>query len=135
MPTCTLPELEEFEEILNGDPEIPRQSVDSKVNKYGRILLNLCKSYGLYIVNGRFGEQSNGFTYVTQHGCSTIDYYIISRDVFELVKQCEVASQPESSHLPLTLQIKVDADTNYGKNKQTKNRTYFNINDENCNAI
>ena len=39
-----IPELEEFVEILAGDIEIPRYSSDKKVNKFGRYLLNLCKT-------------------------------------------------------------------------------------------
>ncbi|MEW8547371.1 MAG: endonuclease/exonuclease/phosphatase family protein [Candidatus Thiodiazotropha sp.] len=52
-----VPDLEEYDEILNVHNNIPdRVSCDKITNKFGSDLINFCKSYSLLIVNGRVGE-------------------------------------------------------------------------------
>ena len=49
-----------------------RVSIDSVMNEKGKLLINLCKSNGLYIANGRVGKYPEcGFTCNTSRG-STI---------------------------------------------------------------
>jgi hypothetical protein len=65
------------------------QSEDLKVpNSFGRRILELCKSTGLRICNGRFGVDSSKFTFQNKNGCSVIDYLLISSDcIYSLIKQ------------------------------------------------
>ena len=53
-----IPELREFSELFENDVTLPRFSKDNivHVNKCGKDLLKFCKTYGCFIVNGRFGK-------------------------------------------------------------------------------
>ena len=54
-----------------------RTNSDQCVNNNGRLLLTLCKSTGIGIVNGRHpGGFSNDFTFCGPRGLSTIDYLL-----------------------------------------------------------
>lgn len=47
-------------------------------NNYGKLLLQLCKNFNLFIVNGRFGTDKGIGAYTCKHG-SVVDYCIASR--------------------------------------------------------
>ena len=49
-----VPALEEFENVFQTPFVGPRSTCDVSVNTAGRELIDLCKTYGLYILNGRF---------------------------------------------------------------------------------
>ncbi len=52
----------------------PRKNTDDQVNKNGKLLMELCRSLGLYLVNGRVkGDSLGRYTYSSFHGCSTVD--------------------------------------------------------------
>ena len=102
--TSNIPELEEFNDVLNSDIDTPRKSQDKTVNRFGRELINLCKSYALYIINGRYGVDKNIGDYV----CSVIDYFIASKNVFDFVNSFEVATPAESKHFPLCLVLNLE---------------------------
>ncbi|VDI41426.1 Hypothetical predicted protein [Mytilus galloprovincialis] len=54
-----------------------RNNPDAGTNDYGTKLLNLCKSSGLRIINGRHPDGlSNDFTYSGPRGMSVIDYLL-----------------------------------------------------------
>ena len=56
---------------------VQRHSEDTKApNSFGQRILQLCKSYGLRICNGRFGEDSGKITFNNKNGCSVIDYLL-----------------------------------------------------------
>ena len=69
-----------------------RVSQDSKVNEYGRKLINLCISTGLRIVNGRLHEDKDmgKYTYIKKRGCSVVDYVIGSSDLFKYIHNFKV---------------------------------------------
>ena len=73
------------------------------------MLLNMCSTFGLYILNGTCkGDLHGRYTYVTGLGCSVIDYFIASEELYyELlpVSELPVAERIESSHLPVELVI------------------------------
>jgi hypothetical protein len=67
---------------------LPRSSMDKNVvNENGRILLEMCKSTGHRILNGRKGRDTNigKCTFLNSQGESLIDYVICSEDVFDHV--------------------------------------------------
>ncbi len=69
-----------------------RQNYANTVNTHGKQVLQLCKSLGLYIVNGRTkGDSLGRLTYCSYLGSSTVDYAITDLD----------QSQVKSSHLYL----------------------------------
>lgn len=58
-----------------------RNSYDRVVNKSGKALLNLCRSLGLYIMNGRIrGDSLGRFTLNSHVGSSVVDYAITDAD-------------------------------------------------------
>lgn len=63
-----VPELHEVADMLNNDIGMVRGSSDKISNKFGCQLLKFCKSYTLYIVNGRFGSDKGkgDFTLIGQ---------------------------------------------------------------------
>ena len=62
-----------------------RSNGDDICNNYGYRFVDFCKNMGLYIANGRCGEDCNiGKT--TCKGTSLVDYIVISHDLFSIVK-------------------------------------------------
>lgn len=106
--TCSdnIPELKEFNDIFDNDIGIERVSLDKKTNKFGHELLDFCKVFSCYIVNGRFGSGGDGYTFINQNGCSIIDYFIVSRNIYDLITMFEIQANTESSHLPISLGVK-----------------------------
>ena len=49
-------------------------------NSFGCRILELCKSSGLRICNGRFGQDSSKITFSNKNGCSIIYYLLMSHD-------------------------------------------------------
>lgn len=70
-----------------ADEALPvRRNPDTGTNDYGSKLVNLCKSSGLSIVNGRHHEAlDNDFTYSGPRGMSVIDYLLAKQDNFEKI--------------------------------------------------
>ena len=83
-----------------------RQSRDNCLNEFGKTLLSLCASYELTILNGceEFPE-SGEFTYLSAHGESVIDYFVVSRDISYICSELKIAHSVLSSHLPLEMTI------------------------------
>lgn len=63
--------LEEFENVFDNFC-FPRISCDTTVSCSGRRLLEFCKDYSFYIVNGRLGQDKNigNYTYIGPNGCT-----------------------------------------------------------------
>ena len=103
-----VPELSEYDNIINNDIGIPRCNVDAVTNKFGRAVIEFCKTSSCYIVNGRFGKDADKgeFTFVNENGCSTIDYFILSKELLGCITDFEVVNNVESSHLPVFLELK-----------------------------
>jgi len=65
---------------------LERQSMDSKLDKRGKELIDFCISNQLRILNGRtFGDLMGNFTCFTPNGCSTVDYTIVSENVLDQI--------------------------------------------------
>ncbi len=85
--------------INNTFSHIHRNNHDHTVNKDGKDLLQLCRSLGLYIINGRLrGDTLGRFTFCSPLGNSIVDYMITDIDpsslrsftVRELTDHCVV---------------------------------------------
>ena len=125
-----IPELQEFSGILNSDIALPRKSRDNTVNKAGKELLRFCKTYGCFIINGRFGSDiSNGdFTFINQNGCSVIDYFIMSSPLLNLIANFDIVTRPESCHLPVSMEFKSTCLYKSNKNSENVQCTYYDWN-------
>ncbi|XP_063447953.1 uncharacterized protein LOC134727502 [Mytilus trossulus] len=86
---------------------VQRHSEETKApNSFGQRILQLCKSSGLRICNGRFGEDSGKITFNNKNGCSVIDYLLLSENMFKIVKSFNVGMFTSfSCHAPLSVQF------------------------------
>ena len=89
-------------------PSYPhRNNFDKTINKSRHQLLQLCRTLGLCIVNGRIRGDSFGlYTHSSPLGNSTVDYNITDLDPFYL-RACTVSPlTPLSDHSKITLYIR-----------------------------
>ena len=82
----------------------PRNNYDKTTNKHGAQLLKLCRSLGLYIVNGRVRGDSYGrYTYGSPLGNSAVDYFITDLSLESLRAFTVSLQTPLSDHCKITL--------------------------------
>ena len=86
-------------------------------NTFGLLLIELCKTYGIHILNGGSpGDTECEITCTANDGYSTVDYFIASSNLFQSVSKFEVLDRSESVHFPLscclTFHISEQTDTN-----------------------
>lgn len=87
-----------------------RNSKDEVSNNEGKKLIDLCNSFGLSIVNGCSDSDSEGeFTFIGRQGCSVIDYCLVGALWEDVVKDMKVDSQSFSDHLPLVIDLVINA--------------------------
>ena len=59
-----------------------RKSEDTKINQYGKRLIDLCIASSLLIVNGRsVSDPTGSFTYYTYNRSSVVDYVLCRRSL------------------------------------------------------
>lgn len=88
--------------------QVPRSTQDQIVNKYGLALIELCKSWGMHIVNGRKpGDKVGSITCITKNGSSLVDYVIATTNCFNHVIDLIVHSRSESDHLPVSCLLEI----------------------------
>ena len=82
------------------DEYVPRCSADKGVNAFGHRLINLCKSTGMLIGNGRLGcdVQQGKCTYYASQGQSLIDYLLLSTNALNDVVDFQILDPNEFSH-------------------------------------
>ncbi|KAK7479604.1 hypothetical protein BaRGS_00029153 [Batillaria attramentaria] len=93
----------------SDDVQFKRQSEDSTLNTYGKNMLNMCSSFGLCIINGVCnGDQYGHYTYISEMGNSVNDYFLLSFELFDSIRQScflQVDERIDCQHLPLMLDI------------------------------
>ena len=113
-------------------PSYPhRNNVDKTVNKSGHQLLQLCRTLGLYMVNGQLRGDSFGlYTHSSPLDNSTVDYSITDLDPFCLRAFTVSPLTPLSDHSKITLYIRKTVTdphaaepTKLNYTKQPSNRT------------
>ncbi len=88
-------------------PHLHRNNFDKTVNRNGHQLLQMCRTLGLYIVNGRLRGDSFGlYTHSSPLGNSTVDYSITDLDPFHLRAFTVSPLTPLSDHSKITLYIR-----------------------------
>ena len=94
--------------IPNDIPILRNNSDKRKVDERGKNLLNLCKTTGLRILNGRFfGDTLGNFTCYSHSGDpSTIDYILATAPIFDIVQYFHVNDLSiHSIHCSLSMSI------------------------------
>ena len=104
-----------------------RNNQDKGVNRAGRKLINLCNVTTLVIVNGRTnGDRDGKFTYVSEQGCSVIDYCLCSTETLEYISSFKIEDLVECKHQPLVLKLR----TNVNHNNSNSSNTNVDIGSE-----
>ena len=81
------------------------------INSNGLHLIDICKSFDLSIINGRFGDDKEigDYTCLNKNGgCSAVDYAFVSNDIFENVMNFNVDTFDKclsDVHCPITLSL------------------------------
>ncbi|MEW8546197.1 MAG: endonuclease/exonuclease/phosphatase family protein, partial [Candidatus Thiodiazotropha sp.] len=97
--------------LFSNETPSTRVSMDRTVNRFGDMLLDLCKASGMCIVNGRFiGDENNGsYTCMTANGESVVDYLLTSFSNFKMISDFKVhAFNEHSNHTPLSFSIRAN---------------------------
>jgi hypothetical protein len=84
-----------------------RHSHDTHVNTHGRKLIQLCRTTGLRIMNGRStSDETGSYTFQNSRGTSVIDYACMQYSALTLAKDLEVSDFTEfSDHAFITLTL------------------------------
>ena len=88
-----------------------RNSLDDKVNGYGRRFLDVCRSLPLRILNGRkIGDFLGNLTCYNQRGSSVVDYCATSPSLLESITFFSVGHilPVHSDHCPIDITLKVN---------------------------
>ena len=89
---------------------LKRYSHDKSItNSHGKMLIELWKSTGMLIVNGRIGNDKGigASTRVDTTGSSVVDYVIVTPRLFKEIIGFTIGPKfPESDHLPLAMTLK-----------------------------
>ena len=83
-----------------------RLNDDKKVNAHGRKLIELCKTSGYEIQNGRYNDSSRCFTCFRYNGQSAVDYLLSKNENTALIKNFTVQPRTiDSDHCALTFSL------------------------------
>jgi hypothetical protein len=89
--------------------QIKRKTKDmhGELNEYGKLLIELCCTFGIHVLNGRTHGDINGeLTCYTGNGTSLVDYTIISTSLHNRVIKFEISNQDQYTHLPQSFALK-----------------------------
>ena len=71
-----------------------------RYNNFGRILVDLCCTYNIHIVNGRCSDDSDdNYTCIANEGHSVVDYHLASSELFPFISYFNVEMRDESDLL------------------------------------
>ena len=96
-------------DLISNNVSLERKNEDLKINQAGREIIDVCKSLGLVIVNGRLSEDKNigKFTcHNRNQGKSTIDYAIMSPLLLQNISHfsvCEFDDMLSDTHCAISL--------------------------------
>ena len=84
--------FDQKEDFEKNGINVLRSNADSFINNNGKKLIELCRLFNVKIANGRLGKDAGvgEYTCQTARGQSTIDYAILSSELFPLIKDFEV---------------------------------------------
>lgn len=85
-----------------------RNSKDHEKNAKGKMFLDLCEDFGLYILNGcTIGDEMGNFTFMSGRGESVIDICAVAHDNLEAIERFTVENKIWSDHMPIMLTMNV----------------------------
>ena len=108
------------EEELSPDNH-ERCSMDLKIQKFGRKLIQICNNNNMQILNGRIiGDLEGKFTCIHPNGSSVIDYFVCTNEIKQQICTLKIKDFTEySDHSPLELNTTITIEKN-GKDTRKK---------------
>jgi hypothetical protein len=101
-----IPSLEDMD-YPSDTFNLPRKSTDDVYNEYGKELMDICCTFGVHILNGRFqGDKHGAFTCFKDNGASVVDYILCSTNLFERIIDFKVNTRCESDHFPISMTLR-----------------------------
>ena len=114
-------------DVLHTPIHTQRLNYDKTTNKSGTHLLHLCRTLGLFLVNGRLRGDSYGrYTYSSSFGSSTVDYFLTDLNPNSLRAFTVSPLSPLSDHSKITLYLN-RAMPNQEASKQTQLHSFRNM--------
>ena len=96
---------------ITVDTPLRRLSMDSKANRFGDCLLDLCKSTEMRIVNGRVFPNTDKMTCFSPNGESVVDYLITSETSFSSLSSMAIHEYNAfSNHAPISFSLIIGTD-------------------------
>lgn len=93
--------------------DLPRVNKDkTKVNSFGRSLVNFCCTHSMHFLNGRFDDDKGEFTCINHLGASVVDYIIASESLFPFIRRFIVLNRDESDHFPIECVLQLGLENN-----------------------
>ena len=88
---------------------VPRRSLDTRGNNFGRSLVNLCCVFDVHFLNGRFVDDYEGHvTCFANDGASLVDFMIASSKLFSFVNTFKDLERDDSDHFPISCSIRLE---------------------------
>ena len=85
---------EDFRQQKEGGT-FERQSQDQVTNVFGKTLISLCTTFQFTPLNGLIdGDRYGQFTFFSERGQSTIDYFLCSVDLIAYMKSLSLSGKP-----------------------------------------
>ena len=101
-----------------------RNSKDTICNQFGMTLIELCKTLGIHMLNGRiFNDKTDNFTSTANDGSSLVDYFIVSSNLFSYITHFEIGNRHESDHFPLICNMSFNTLTLENNNESNGNHS------------
>ena len=102
-----------------------RNSEDQKLDNRGEELLEMCRSLGLVILNGRKpGDMFGKVTSIHSNGCSVVDYVVSDHETFGNIPSLNVGKYSPwlSDHCPLHFSVSSGRGHSLGENPSAKEK-------------
>jgi len=84
----------DFVEEVDNLPS--RSNIDSTLNSYGDMFIDLCVDANFCMLNGRFDAEYHNFTCISQTGKSIEDYIIVQHDQLILFKDFKIITMNDN---------------------------------------
>ena len=96
-------------ELTSSKVRYKRNNQDTKINNYGKKLIEFCIETSSYIANGRtLGDFQGKYTCYEHNGTSTVDYAVIGETMYSRISKFMVSTPKyKSDHCMIDLEIKL----------------------------
>ena len=98
-----------LKEVIDDRENIPdRYNMDTRINTYGKRLVETCIGSGVFLINGRYyaDRQKGSYTYYNRMGKSTFDYLLMSQLSVNLLRDFKIGQlSVDSDHCPLLFSL------------------------------